>query len=62
MRDGIKILQLRALDFITENKLESEYNKYWRSDDFITGYTAIDFVIRYCQNNRDKIKEVIESV
>lgn len=56
MKDGIKTLQLTALDYITENHLEGEYNHYWVCGDYITGYTAIDFVIKYCTEHVSEIK------
>lgn len=57
MKDGIKELQLNAFWYIQANHLEGEYNKFWSNGKGITGYTAIDFVIDYCQRHAEEIRK-----
>lgn len=58
MKNGIKELQLTAIMFIEVNNLAGEYNKYWATRKGLTGYTAIDFVIEYCETHANEIWEL----
>lgn len=58
MTDIIAEMQVQALNWIYDNHLEAEYNKYMINKDpykVMLPYTLIDFVIQYCNLNADMI-------
>lgn len=54
MDDVINKMQLVAIEWIAQNHLEAEFNKYALNPDM--RYVAIGFAINYCEKNPDKIK------
>ena len=55
MKDIIKDMQILCLDFIQDNNLEEEYNKYCNMKISCTGFKLIDFCLWYMQRGSKEL-------